>query len=184
MYIPVFHKKDMQNAKKNQDKFCVVFLKFYWTNQYFPNKVRSFLRLTCIIGIFWLHSNTRREEKTSLVQEFSVIIGVRRLTYTDTQSFTLTHTHTPLYPTRGSHWCLSCSWGSCLYTRTGTWEWWTKKSLTLPINVRRILPKPRDPVTRMSTFISLVLWTIWWPGLPPCIRITSPFIWKIEFWFQ
>ena len=54
----------MQNAKKNQHKFRVVFLKFYWTNQYFPNKVRSFLRLTCIIGSFWLHSNTRREDKS------------------------------------------------------------------------------------------------------------------------
>lgn len=39
-----------------------------------------------------------------------------------THWFTLTDTHTP----RFVHWCLSCPWSLCLYTRTGMWAWWTR----------------------------------------------------------
>lgn len=67
---------------------------------------------------------------------------------------------------------------SYLHSATGTGEWWTTKLLTLPINVRLILPKPRDPITIMDAFTSLAFDIMATPGMPSS-RITSPSNWKI-----
>lgn len=61
------------------------------------------------------------------------------------------------------HWYVYLS--LCLQTKTGQWAWWTTKSLTLPIIVRRNLPIPLVPVTTNVAFSFCATSTIAWPGL-------------------
>lgn len=71
----------------------------------------------------------------------------------------------------------SCKWLGWRQTMTGTWEWWTIKSLTLPVMVRRTLPTPRQPQTMRSAFSWRAADTISSPGLPTPV-FTVPVSWR------
>ena len=67
----------------------------------------------------------------------------------------------------------------CRHTMTGQWAWWTTKSLTLPRIVRRILPRPRVPITTIVAFSSSDTLQIISPGLLlPHSVLILPEIWK------
>lgn len=66
----------------------------------------------------------------------------------------------------------------CLQTRTGQWAWWTTKSLTLPIIVRRNLPIPLVPVTTNVAFSFCATSTMAWPGLSAFSTLNSASICK------
>lgn len=74
------------------------------------------------------------------------------------------------------HWYVYLS--LCLQTRTGQWAWWTTKSLTLPIIVRRNLPIPLVPVTTNVAFSFCATSTIAWPGLSAFSTLNSASICK------
>ena len=70
-----------------------------------------------------------------------------------------------------------CSFGGT--SRTGTLEWWTTWSLTLPNMVLRKAPSPRCPKTMHVTFSSLATLQMASPGVPSSILVLQG-TWKVE----
>ena len=72
---------------------------------------------------------------------------------------------------------LSIKCDSCLQMRTGTWEWWTIKSLTLPIIVLLTVPWPLLPTRIRSALEVSASFTITSPGWP-FSSFTVAFTWQ------